>query len=124
MILFDLFPNGKKKVVTFSYDDGSRNDIRLIETLDKYGAKATLNLVSNWTCAEKTLHKDEIIEISKTHEIANHTKDHVWNERVPLDQMVSQVIDAKNFFIVCVFLLSGKVLQFLSINPNSAGGFV
>ncbi len=97
MILFDLFPNGKKKAVTFSYDDGSRNDIRLIETFNKYGAKATLNLVSNWTCAENTLHKDEIIEISKTHEIANHTKDHVWNERIPLSQMVSQVIDAKNF---------------------------
>jgi hypothetical protein len=28
--------NGKKKAVTFSFDDGVTQDIRLIEILDKY----------------------------------------------------------------------------------------
>ena len=35
--------NGKKKTVTFSYDDGITQDIRLIELLNKYGLKCTFN---------------------------------------------------------------------------------
>jgi peptidoglycan/xylan/chitin deacetylase (PgdA/CDA1 family) len=36
--------NGKKKAITFSFDDGVLQDIRTIEILDKYGLKATFNL--------------------------------------------------------------------------------
>jgi len=38
--------NGKLKAVTFSYDDGVMQDVRLIELLDKYNLKATFNLNS------------------------------------------------------------------------------
>ena len=38
--------NGKKKAVTFSFDDGVTQDIRTIEILNKYGLKATFNLNS------------------------------------------------------------------------------
>ena len=33
--------NGKMKAVTFSYDDGVTQDIRLIELLNKYKLKST-----------------------------------------------------------------------------------
>ena len=36
----------KKKLLTFSYDDGVTQDIRLIELFNKYGMKATFNLNS------------------------------------------------------------------------------
>ena len=35
-----------KKAVTFSYDDGVTQDIRLIELLNKYHLKCTFNLNS------------------------------------------------------------------------------
>ena len=38
--------NNKKKAVTFSFDDGVTQDIRLIEILNKYGLKGTFNLNS------------------------------------------------------------------------------
>ena len=38
--------HGKFKAVTFSYDDGVSQDVRLIALLDKYGLKATFNLNS------------------------------------------------------------------------------
>ena len=38
--------NGKKKALTFSYDDGVTQDIRLIEIFNKYNLKATFNLNS------------------------------------------------------------------------------
>ena len=37
---------GKKKALTFSYDDGVTQDIRLAELFHKYGMKATFNLNS------------------------------------------------------------------------------
>ena len=37
---------GKCKAVTFSYDDGVRQDARLIALFDKYGLKATFNINS------------------------------------------------------------------------------
>ena len=36
--------NGKKKAVTFSFDDGVSQDIRLIEIFNKYGLKGEKNL--------------------------------------------------------------------------------
>ena len=38
--------NGKKKAVTFSYDDGIESDRRLVEIFNWYGMKATFNLNS------------------------------------------------------------------------------
>lgn len=38
--------NGKKKAVTFSYDDGIEEDIRLVELFSRYQVKGTFNLNS------------------------------------------------------------------------------
>lgn len=40
------FPGGKGKALTFSYDDGTTSDIRLIEILQANGMKGTFNLNS------------------------------------------------------------------------------
>ena len=37
---------GKMKAVTFSYDDGVTQDIRLIDLFNKYSLKATFNIIS------------------------------------------------------------------------------
>ena len=38
--------NGKKKAVTFCYDDGVTQDRRLVEMMNTYGVKGTFNLNS------------------------------------------------------------------------------
>ena len=45
----------KKKAVTFSYDDGTTQDIQLIELLNKYDLKATFNLNSERLGVNKIL---------------------------------------------------------------------
>ena len=40
------FNSAYRKALTFSFDDGNVDDIRLIEILNKYGLKATFNLNS------------------------------------------------------------------------------
>ena len=39
-----LFPEGKKKALTLSYDDGTVLDRRLVEIMNRCGVKGTFNL--------------------------------------------------------------------------------
>ena len=71
---FMRFPQGKPKAVTLSYDDGAYTDMRLIETLDKYGLKCTLNLTGDAVANNRGLTHDYIKSevLGHGHEIANH----------------------------------------------------
>ena len=60
--------NGKKKAVTFSFDDGVEQDIRLVDMLNRYGLKATFNLNSGFlglrregTYKGKSIRKDNVM---------------------------------------------------------------
>lgn len=66
---FLRFPEGKGKAVTFSYDDGVRDDLKFVDIINKYGIKCTFN---HTNVAHMT--KEEVVEkiISKGHEIAIH----------------------------------------------------
>lgn len=80
--------NGKNKAITFSYDDGVTQDIRLIEIFNKYGLKSTFNLNSKFLGAkwhldrdgvrvEHTKHRAEDIKhVYAGHEVAAHTLKH------------------------------------------------
>ena len=59
--------------MTFSYDDGVREDLKLCEIINRYGIKCTFNY-TNW---ENMTH-DEVTEnvLSKGHEIAVHGAQH------------------------------------------------
>jgi signal transduction histidine kinase len=65
---FLRFPEGKMKAVTFSYDDGVGQDIRLVALLDKYGLKGTFNINTLMLGlsygSRRRLSADEVKEIS------------------------------------------------------------
>lgn len=79
---------GKRKAVTFSFDDGVTQDVRLIRLLDLYGLKATFNLNSSCLGMEGELERNghivrhdknpanEIANIYRGHEVAVHTLTH------------------------------------------------
>jgi peptidoglycan/xylan/chitin deacetylase (PgdA/CDA1 family) len=46
MAVFMRFPQGRKKALTLSYDDGVEQDIRLLEIMNNSGLKGTFNLNS------------------------------------------------------------------------------
>ena len=78
--------NGKKKALTFSFDDGVMQDRRLVEILKKYGLKGTFNLNSGMMyheCVWNTggvdvirLNHDECLELFGDFEPAVHTLTH------------------------------------------------
>lgn len=105
---FLRFPEGKSKAVTFSYDDGIRQDIRFSELLDKYQIKCTFNLNSSSLRKENGLTKDEVVKhiLSKGHEVAVHGSNHraegtlrpiegirdVLDNRLELEQTYGRII--------------------------------
>lgn len=78
----------KLKAVTFSYDDGITQDIRLIELLNKYGLKCTFNLNSELLgtgitlireglrIAHYKINPEDVKEIYAGHEVAVHSLTH------------------------------------------------
>lgn len=80
--------NGKMKALTFSYDDGVTQDVRLIEIFNKYGLKATFNLNSGFfgksgmlvrdgvTVDHNKVAREDVKWVYAGHEIAAHTVKH------------------------------------------------
>ncbi|MBR2929925.1 MAG: polysaccharide deacetylase family protein [Clostridia bacterium] len=80
--------NGKKKAITFSYDDAVTQDIRLIELLNKYGLKCTFNINSGLLGKGDMLIREglrishykilpeRVREVYEGHELAVHTLTH------------------------------------------------
>ncbi len=95
--------NRKNKAITFSYDDGITQDIRLIELFDKYGIKCTFNINSEMFGLDeripregvevslKRLNKSEIRETYKNHEVAVHTLTHPVLTRISDEEIIRQV---------------------------------
>ena len=106
--------NGKKKAITFSFDDGVTQDIRLIEILDKYGLKCTFNLNSEFLGLEGTLDRNgrtvrhdkiarnKIKEVYKNHEVAVHTLTHPFLPSLDEKEIIRQVEnDRQNLSEIC-----------------------
>ena len=75
---FLRFPGGRSRAVTFSYDDGPRDDLRLAGIFDRYGMKGTFNLNSANIGKPGRLTAEEIQTclLDKGHEIAVHGENH------------------------------------------------
>lgn len=97
---FIRFPGGKTKAVTFSYDDAVKHDLRLLETLNNYGLKCTLNM-NNFVLDEQRhssrLTPDEIREhvLNKGHEIAVHCASHKAPGRLRAIEGIREVLDCR-----------------------------
>lgn len=81
------YPNGLKKALTLSYDDGVIQDIRFVEIVKKYGLKGTFNLNSGiWAdkdyddsaVTHRRLTKEKALKLypESGWEIASHTITH------------------------------------------------
>ena len=95
--------NGKKKAVTFSFDDGVTQDIRLIDIFNKYGLKCTFNLNSGLLGLPGELERNgnkirhdkvkasEVKSIYAGHEVAVHTLTHPNLTQLDEETVVRQV---------------------------------
>jgi len=98
-----FWSEGKNKAITFSYDDGITQDIRLSELLNKYGLKCTFNLNSellakkgilirnNQRISHYKIYPDDVKYVYEGHEIAAHTLTHPNLVDCENDEVIRQV---------------------------------
>ena len=94
-----------KKSVTFSFDDGVKQDVRLVELFDKYGVKCTFNL--NTGLADEKyrwvykgvdvihMNKADMLDLYKGHEVAVHTLTHPFLEKLDEERIYKEVFEDK-----------------------------
>lgn len=97
--------NGKKKAVTFSYDDGIESDRKLADMFNRYGLKCTFNLNSGLmtpeSCWERNgvmirrMYPDDMPEIYKGHEIAVHGVMHEDLTKLTDEEVIRELLDDK-----------------------------
>lgn len=90
------FPEGKEKVLTLSYDDGTRHDIRMCEILGRHGIKCTFNLnggkMANKDPALLTFEEAKALYTAGGHEVACHGYTHEYLLRIPASGTVYDVM--------------------------------
>ena len=98
---FMLFPQGKRKALTFSYDDGVEADKRLLDVFKKYGLKGAFNLNSllfdkrEW---HGRMDEQSVYETFKSGcEIAMHGARHIFLDKVPFAEAVGEIAENRRY---------------------------
>lgn len=102
MIYKNLFPGGKPKALTFSYDDATAQDLRLIGIFKRYGMKATFNINSGRVyrtlpdqirSQNRVLSPEEIRTAYQGFEVAIHGYSHPFLHQIPRDMIPFEIME-------------------------------
>ena len=96
---------GKKKAITFSYDDGVTQDERLISLFNKYGLKCTFNVNSGFLghpgellregvhVRHDKIAPDRLHAVYEGHEVATHSVTHPYLTRLSDEEVIREIED-------------------------------
>lgn len=99
-----LFEGGKRKALTFSYDDGTIHDRKLVSLMNQYGMKGTFNLNSGLFGRKENLvingfdtdfsriEAKEVKNLYEGHEVASHTLQHPSLTGLPRNMGAAEVL--------------------------------
>ncbi len=131
-----VFPEGKRKAFTLSYDDGVRQDEHLLAQMKKYGIKGTFNLNSALLGIKEhavidsvdtditKFEEQEILKMSEGQEIAAHALTHmkltdissttatyqIINDRSNLEKIIGELVQGFAYPFGCY---DSKVIRVL-----------
>jgi len=88
-----LYPEGKVKALTLSYDDGVKQDRRLVEIFNQYGLKGSFHLNSGTWGSGNRLDESEVAAVYQGHEISCHSVSHPFLERLPQSEIMREIFD-------------------------------
>lgn len=112
------FPGGKQKAVTLSYDDGRRQDQRLVEILNQHGLKGTFHLNSGLTANER-IPLEECASVYQGHEISAHSVTHPALTTLPKEQIAWQILeDRRRLEAVTGYTVRGMSYPYGRFSPT------
>ncbi len=82
-LTFNVFPGGKRKALTMSYDDGMCFDRKLVDIFNKNGIRGTFHLNSGKLGTDGYIGQKEVAALYKGHEVAAHTVNHFDLTAIP-----------------------------------------
>ena len=123
---------GKKKAITFSFDDGVTQDIRLVAIMNKYGLKGTFNLNSarfgtpgdDWitdkgVVVRAMVKAEDVPTIYAGHEVAVHTLNHINLTTLEEKEVIRQVDeDRKALSALCGYPVVGMAYPCGGVNND------
>lgn len=128
MIEYNIYPHGKRRIVTFSYDDGPVEDERLVSLFNQYGVKATFHLNGSKYQHMTSKEKQVVRNRYSGHEIACHTLQHGWVERMPGISIVNEIVkdrlvleEIAGYPVVGMSYPNGSVSEFSAEVINACG---
>ena len=88
----------RKIIFTTSWDDGSKEDRRVLELLNKYALKGTFYISRSIDFPlVKRISDEEIAAISQKQEVGAHTLGHSYLDSISLDQARQEIIESKKY---------------------------
>lgn len=94
MLNFNLFPQGKKKALTLSYDDGCHEDKRLVEIINRHHLKATFHLNTAWGAGDGfRIDTAEYAALYAGHEISCHGHRHPDYLGLPFSAVSADIME-------------------------------
>lgn len=122
MIHYEVYPEGKRRAVTFSYDDGHPNDERLIAIFNKYNVKGTFHLnrciFDNENAEERIPH---LRKVYSGHEISCHTYSHGWPTRQGGQTVIKETIENRKMLEkIAGYPVTGMSYPFGDYNEKTA----
>lgn len=87
-IQLNRFPDGKKRALTFSYDDGRDFDRRLVEIFDAHGLKGTFHLNSANIGKEGFISAEDVQRFAQRHEVSAHSVTHPHLPHLSPEQLI------------------------------------
>lgn len=121
-----------KKAITFSYDDGVTQDIRLIEIFNKYNLKATFNINSELLGQSAAIEREgvkishdkikpeDLKHIYDCHEVAVHTLTHPNLTQIDDDKEIIRQVeqDRLNLSALAGYEVTGMAYPCGGVNCN------
>ena len=109
-IHYNRFPGGCDKALLFSFDDGRIEDRRLVSLMNRYGIRGTFHLNSGLIGGDRYVRPDEIRSLYAGHEVAGHTRTHVFLGQTPTRMQIEELLEDR----ACLEALSGQIVRGLS----------
>ncbi len=118
------YKDGKNKALTMSYDDGVKQDRRLIEIFNKYGIKGSFHL--NGGClgqvhnpARPRHSAEEIKDVYAGHEVSCHGYTHPFFEKIAQMELIHEILDDKKALeSACGYVVRGLSYPYGTYNAS------
>ena len=121
-VLFNLYPGGVSRCLTFSYDDGPAEDIRLTDMLRRYGLKGSFHLNSARMTPAAAVSLADIPAVYAGQEVSCHMVNHPFPTDIPDAAVLAQIQeDRRALEKACGYVVRGMSYPFGNYDSRVIG---